>query len=443
MITLLLLLICGISSGYTQPNPNVDDFIIGTDLSAVKKILVNGGVYKVGGQAVDVFDAFKTRNYNYVRLRLFHTPNGEGAVCNSLDYTIALAKTVKSKGFKLLLDFHYSDTWADPGKQIKPAAWANLDFTTLNDSVYQYTKKVLNRFYAEGLTPDMVQTGNEINNGMLAPSGAIWNNGVLNYENLAALLKSAINGVRASNGGTKIPVMLHAATGGSASATSGFIDGLVKYGVEFQVIGLSYYPCWHGSLSDLENNINYLSSHYSYKIIIAETSYQSDGTSPDYCKLDQMPFPYTEQGQYDFLQTVYAILKKYDHTEGLYYWGGEYIYAGDIGGSWSSLFHWQGNALQALDAFNDLISTTPVTEFNTNSTRIFPNPANSTFNIELPGTRKAIISIYDTKGNLVISKKYIGGILTVHAKGVLNLGIYIVKCKTNSGAMYSSQLVIE
>jgi len=337
---------------------NADDFIIGADLSLVKQIIDNGGIYYIEDQPVDVIDAFKERQYNYARLRLFHSPNGIDGVVNSLDYTIELAKNIKSKGLKLLLDFHYSDTWADPSQQNKPVAWQELDFNTLADSIYQYSKNVLDRFYLEGIVPDMVQTGNEIHHGFLWPEGGTWNNDQPNYKNFSTLLKSAINGVHTSNGGNNIPIMLHAASGGSISESTAFMDSLLKYDVEFDVLGLSYYLCWHGTLTDLENNISYLSSNYNHKIVVVETNYQSDGTSPDYCVLnqDEIPFPYTEQGQYDYLQSLYAILKKYNHLQGLFYWGGELIYADDIGGSWSSLFHWQGNALKALDAFDDLTS---------------------------------------------------------------------------------------
>lgn len=366
LISILLINLAGLRAQY-QPI-SIESFQLGTDLSLVKVILDNNGVYKYENTPGDVFSIFKEGGYNYVRLRLFHAPNmveSNGTV-NSLEYTLALAAQVKAAGFKFLLDFHYSDTWADPGNQEIPAAWTGLTFNTLQDSAYQYTKRVLNIFAAEGLKPDMVQTGNEINNGMLWPHGQAWINGKPNYISLASLLKSASKGVRESSGGNTIPIMIHAATGGSKNDSRNFYDSLLKYDLEFDVIGLSFYPCWHGTLVDLEENIQFLNQQYSQSIMVVETSYQAEGTPPDYCVLteEELPFPFTQQGQSDYLQVIYQILRPYENVKGLYYWGGEYIWAGDIGGSWSSLFHWQGNAYQAITALKGFMPTSVNELFN-------------------------------------------------------------------------------
>lgn len=359
LISLLLINLAGLQAQY-QPI-NIESFQLGTDLSLVKAILDNNGVYKYENAPDDVFSIFKEGGYNYVRLRIFHKPNMDESygTVNSLEYTLALAAQVKAAGFKLLLDFHYSDTWADPGNQQVPAAWSGLTFNTLQDSIYQYTKRVLNLFAAEGLSPDMVQTGNEINNGFLWPLGQSWKNGKPNYNSFASLLKSAVRGVRESTGGSSIPVMIHAATGGSKNNSRIFLDSLLKYGLEFDVIGLSFYPCWHGTLADLEENIQYLNQQYSQSLMVVETSYQAEGTPPDYCVLteEELPYPFTQQGQTYYLQTIYQLLRPYEKVKGLYYWGGEYIWAGDIGGSWSSLFHWQGNANEAITALKGLLPT--------------------------------------------------------------------------------------
>lgn len=341
-----------------QPIP-VENNIIGTDLSMVKAILDNGGVYLVDSEPVNVFTVFKDGGYNYVRLRLFHTPNGQDGVVNSLAYTLALARKVKNAGMKLLLDFHYSDTWADPSQQTIPRAWEGLDFSTLNDSIYNYTKKTLNVFDAHNLMPNMIQTGNEINHGFLWPAGGTWVDNKSNYENFSTLLKSAIRGVRDSNSGSNIPVMLHAASGGSYEHSKNFMDSLLNYNVEFDILGLSYYHCWHGTLNDLEDNLSFLTSNYNHSVMIVETSYPNEGQSSDYCVItpEQVPYPYTEQGQFDYLQAIYQKLDVHNNVKGLFYWGGDYIWAGDIGGSYSSLFHWQGNAKKALGAFSNFNSS--------------------------------------------------------------------------------------
>jgi arabinogalactan endo-1,4-beta-galactosidase len=335
-----------------------DSVHIGADLSLVKAITDRGGVYLVGGNPVNVIETFRSKGFDYARLRLFHTPDGNAAngTVNSLPYTLALAKLIKAAGLKLLLDFHYSDTWADPSKQTKPVAWSALDFNKLNDSIYLYTRKVLDTFSENGVTPDMVQTGNEIDHGMLWPDGRNWLGSIPNYRNLSTLLKSAIRGVRESTGGATMPVVLHAATGGSLADTRIFLDSLLRYDVRFDVIGLSYYVIWHGVMSQLDANLAYLDTHYTQNIIIAETNYQADGTLPAWSVVtqSQLPYPFTQQGQYDYLQGLWNLARKYPKVKGMFYWGGEVIWAGEIGGAWTSLFNWDGKARKALDAFRDL-----------------------------------------------------------------------------------------
>ena len=144
-------------------------FMAGADISALPVLENRGAVYRDGGQALPVIDILRDHGVNWFRLRLFVNPNpaGDAFVVNNLAYTIALAQRAKASGAKLLLDFHYSDTWADPGRQTKPAAWGNLDYNQLQQQVYSYTKSSIEAFKAEGVLPEMVQIGNEISNGML------------------------------------------------------------------------------------------------------------------------------------------------------------------------------------------------------------------------------------------------------------------------------------
>lgn len=443
---LLFCILLSISSnqllGQYQPIP-VDNNIIGTDLSMVKAILDNGGVYLVDNEPIDVFTAFKDSGYNYVRLRLFHTPNGQDGVVNSLTYTLALAQMVKDAGMNLLLDFHYSDTWADPSQQTIPSAWEGLDFSTLNDSIYNYTKKILNVFDAHNLMPNMIQTGNEINHGFLWPAGSAWIDNKPNYNNFSTLLKSAIRGVRESNSGSNVPVMLHAASGGSYEHSKNFMDSLLNYNVEFDILGLSYYHCWHGTLDDLEDNLSFLSSNYNHSIMIVETSYQNEGESSDYCVItpEQVPFPYTEQGQFDYLQAIYQKLDIHNNVKGLFYWGGDYIWAGDIGGSYSSLFHWQGNAKKALGAFSDF-TTSVQNRFSNAGIEVFINSDKQLFvNTEDNVLKSKEINIYDISGKLVCRRSLIGQNNVIDLNFLLQ-GIYCVVINNEQNLTYHEKLVV-
>ena len=174
--------------GYAQTGN--DNYIRGADISTAPQIINAGGTWKLNGVPEDVLDIFKNNGANYVRLRIWYNP--QGGYCG-LDSTLAFALKVKAKGFKFLLDFHYSDTWADPSHQTKPAAWNNLAFLVLKDSVYAYTKRVITALKNQNTIPDMVQVGNEITNGMLWPDGKISSSG---WANFATLLKAGDSGCK-------------------------------------------------------------------------------------------------------------------------------------------------------------------------------------------------------------------------------------------------------
>jgi len=328
----------------------------GGDFSIMKKLEDAGGEYKINGEAKEGLQIFKDNNYTWCRLRVFHSPDMEGPVCNDLEYTIALAQEAKSYGFKFLLDFHYSDTWADPAKQYVPAAWENLDIETLSDSVYQYTKKVMSALNNSGAAPDMVQVGNEINNGMIWPQGKLWNNdGSANWDELTNLLKAGIRGVKEAENGANIPILIHAATGGNLVESDNFYSNIIQRGVDFDVIGLSYYPWWHGTFDDLENNLQFLSNKYEQEISVVETAYYANGFYPEPAEwvLDVQPFPPNEQGQYDFLMKLDDILKKHPKVTSVYYWKPDGMDIPETGVPYlgRSLFSRDGNAFKGISAW--------------------------------------------------------------------------------------------
>jgi arabinogalactan endo-1,4-beta-galactosidase len=361
-ITLLLLAFtlvtafAGCKKNTEEPQPE-EEFAYGADLSLVKKLEDFGAVYNVNGTQKKVLTIFKENGFKWARLRIFHTPNNEGPVCNSLDYTVALAKMAKAAGFRIFLDFHYSDAWADPGKQYVPAAWNNLAFNAVADSVRLYTKKVLETMGKAGVMPEMVQVGNEINNGMIWPYGKLYtDNGITNWKGLTDLIKAGITGVKETSGGSSIKIMIHAATGGSLEESKTFYGKMTEYGVDFDVIGLSYYPWWHGTFDQLEANLAALSKNFSQNISLVETAYYCNGYYPEPSEwvLDVKPYPPTEQGQHDFMVELATRLKKYPKVKSVFYWEPETVVVpnAQIHYLGRSLFDEQGNALKGISAWN-------------------------------------------------------------------------------------------
>ena len=242
------------------------DKMLGADISFLPQLEARGIKFSDKGVQKDAIQILKDHGFNYVRLRLFHNPaldsgySPKQGFCD-LPHTLAMARRVKAAGMKLLLDFHYSDYWADPEKQYKPAAWKGLSFPVLKDSVYNYTRRVIQALKAQGTTPDMVQIGNEINHGIIWPEGH-----VSNLDSLAQLIKAGTEATLSVD--PSIQMMLHIALGGQNDESVFFIEQMRERGVPFDVIGQSYYPKWHGTLSDLENNLTDLANRYGDVILV-------------------------------------------------------------------------------------------------------------------------------------------------------------------------------
>ncbi len=253
------------------PEVKITDKIIGADISFLPQLEDRGmKFYDQDGQQKDALDILKEHGFNYIRLRIFNDPKGvngyspQKGFCD-LAHTLQMAKRIKAAGMKFLLDFHYSDTWADPQKQYTPAAWGNLDFNQLKDSVYTYTKNVMQALKDQGAVPDMVQIGNEINHGMMWPDGA-----VNNLDSLANLIYAGVKGAKEVN--PSVIVMMHIALGGQNEEARFFTEQMLKRNVPFDVIGLSYYPKWHGTPPDLKNNMTDLAKRYHKYVMVAEYS---------------------------------------------------------------------------------------------------------------------------------------------------------------------------
>jgi len=250
--------------------PKIEQEMLGADISFLPQLEARGLKFHDDGIKRDAIEILKDHGFNYIRLRVFVNPENEKGYSPEkgfcgLDYTLQMAKRVKDAGLNLLLDFHYSDTWADPQKQFKPKAWEGLEFNELTNALKDYTKSVLTQLKAQGTMPDMVQIGNEINHGMVWPEGHI-----SNLNNLAALLKAGTEAVKEVDANTTI--MMHLALGGQNEETTFWFDNMIARGVEFDIIGLSYYPIWHCTLDDLNSNMLDLIERYQKDINVVEYS---------------------------------------------------------------------------------------------------------------------------------------------------------------------------
>ncbi|WP_026487441.1 glycosyl hydrolase 53 family protein [Caldanaerobius polysaccharolyticus] len=357
------------------------DFIKGADVSMLAQIEQNGGKFYDSGVRKDCLKILKDHGVNWIRLRIWNNPKDANGIWlgggnNDEERTIYMAKRAKDLGLKILLDFHYSDFWADPGKQNKPAAWVNDSGEKLQQDVYDFTAKVIRDLKNNGVIPDMVQIGNEIDNGILWPDGKISGTGSGGYSGLAALLEQGIKAVRDNDPNKndpekKIKIMLHLSRGGDNALYRSFFDNLIyKQGLtDFDVIGLSYYPYWSGTLEELKYNINDISQRYNKYVVIAETAYaftldNADTTENNFGVKEEAIGGYkaSVQGQATAVRNIMEVVSQVPDNKGLgvFYWEPDWIpvagagWKTDEGNAWENqaMFDFQGNALPSIDVFN-------------------------------------------------------------------------------------------
>lgn len=289
-------------------------FIKGVDASFIPEIrTTNLPFYNVENRKENMLLTLKNAGVNTIRLRIWNNPiNGH----SNLDEVEAFAKEIKSLNMKVWLTLHYSDIWADPGAQTKPNAWSNIGFNQLVDSVYNFTHKVVSK-----INPDYIQIGNEINNGFLWPEGSI-----NNLNQMIQLLQSGVKAVRNKDSKTKI--IIHYAGYKNAE---GFFNQIKT--IEYDLIGLSYYPFWHGkSLDTLQTNLVNLNTMFKKPVVIAETSYPftfgyNDWTNNIIGDSSQIlpQFTATENGQKEYVQTILTLTKSIPNAIGFCYWGADYV----------------------------------------------------------------------------------------------------------------------
>lgn len=346
-ITGLFLIVCLMAeTGNSQSNNALNKqveitYAVGADLSFLKMAEDSGVEFRDEGVVKPGLEIFSDHGYNWIRLRLFHTPD---ELPNDLEYTIELARAAKAYGFKFLLDYHYADSWADPGKQPIPAAWEGLPVDILADSVFEYTKNTITAFRQAGVMPDMVQIGNETRNGMLWPVGKLPEN----WDNFAMLVKAGIDGVDAGRNRQARPIiMIHYDQGADKDGARAYYERFESYNIPYDMIGLSYYPWWHGNLLELRANLISLDRHFHKDIILVETAY--NWRPAEYTNA-RPPYPETPQGQVEFLESVNKTLLSINSPKikGVMWW--EPAVAGGLRSR--GFFDDEGNALPVINVFD-------------------------------------------------------------------------------------------
>ena len=333
--------------------------IVGADISSLPSVEATGAVFSQDGSPDDALLILKRNGFNYVRLRLFHAPSGKGELVNDLSYDIGLATRAKRAGLKVLLDLHYSDTWADPGKQIKPTAWKDLTFEQLKDSVFAYTRDVVKAFVNAAALPDMIQLGNEVNVGMLWPEGHA-DKLDSEWAHFADLEKAGRDGARAALQGQAILFLHHVA---DPSTVVWHMDNLLRHIDAPDVIGVSYYPVWHGDLTSFTTHMAEIAAKYGKPIVIAETAYPWTNASfdnyPDvYHGTPAAGMPaYTQAGQQEFFTRFIAALKATSGGlgAGFFYWEPAWLPGSSFGSPVDNMtiFDQKGVALPVLKTIND------------------------------------------------------------------------------------------
>lgn len=347
-----------------------NSFLAGADCSHVGFFEAHGKTYREGGVAVDPFLILKRDGINCVRLRLF-TGSNEYAkqdsynTINNLTYTVPLAARVKKAGLQFLLDFHYSDTWADPDKQAKPAAWKELPFDQLEQRLFEYNRDCIAAFKKAGAMPEYVQVGNEITPGMLWTDGKVGGkfDTPEQWQKLGRLLKAAIRGITEAAGSDMPKLVIHIDRGGDWKATQWFFDHLREQQVNFDIIGESYYPFWHGSLEALQTCLTNAAQRYQKPVMVAETAFPWDTKSRgDKTIVGIMP---GKDGQVQFMEKLAAIVKGVPNGKGIgiFYWAAEFQPlpgTGLAGFENSSFFDEDGNALPVIKTFGQTSKPIPV-----------------------------------------------------------------------------------
>ncbi len=375
-----------VSSAVNQiaPAKVSDNFIKGVDVSMIPELEKLGAKYYQDGKQMDPVAIMADHGVNYLRMRVWVNPQtlqgkAYGGGNSTLERAIEMGKRAHDHGMKYLLDIHYSDFWTDPGKQFKPKGWEKLNFDQLVSKVASYTDEVMKAHRDAGVMPDMVQVGNELNSGMLWPEGKSWGGDGHEFDRLAKLLKAGIGEVKAAyKKGESVKIMLHLAKAGDNGLFRWWFDEITKRHVDYDIIGMSYYPYWHGPMAKVKENIDDIAARYNKPVIIAETAYAYTSKNGDQLEnsfTGETPFegyPVTVQGQAQYLKDIMELVNSAPNHLGIgiFYWEPAWLpvpgatwatqegmaYTDDHwkpGNSWDNqaLFDFKGNVLPSMNVF--------------------------------------------------------------------------------------------
>jgi len=337
LMSLMVSLLYSCNTSKNIQTTSKSSFAKGADVGWLPQMEATGyKFYDTDGSEKDCLQLLKDRGMNTIRLRVWVNPNDDKASGHcSKEETVVMALRAQKMGMRIMIDFHYSDSWADPGKQFKPKAWENHTFSELMKDVYDHTFDVLSALKSAGVTPEWVQVGNEIPGGMMWPEGS-----TKNWSQLAQLLNKGYEATKAID--AKIKVIVHLDEGNNSEKFRWFFDNATANNVKYDVIGLSYYPFWikkdyTETIADLANNLNDMATRYNKEVMVVEVGGEYDKV----------------QNTYEMLAATIKAVKAVPNNKGLgvIYWEPQ----GEKSWSHYSLSAWQsdGKPSPALDAFKE------------------------------------------------------------------------------------------
>ena len=334
-----------------------EDFILGMDASSVL-VEENSGVtyYNFNGEEQDVFQTLAEAGVNYIRLRVWNDPydengNGYGGGNNDLATAIALGQRATEYGMKVSIDFHYSDFWADPSRQHAPKAWEGMEIEEKADALYAYTKDSLTQLLDAGVDVGMVQIGNEINYGMA---------GEIVQDNVITLLKAGSSAVReiSADYGKNIDIVVHYTRITDKGGVLDLVSNLVDNEVDFDMIGMSFYPFWDGSIYNMQRVLTLIQERYGKKVFLAETSYaytleDGDGSGNSFAGTNDVVdgYPASVEGQASMIHDICEAVNEVGGL-GVFYWEGTWIPVGDANADNSPIWEEYGSGWASSFATN-------------------------------------------------------------------------------------------